>query len=189
VFFVHRSSVFQLVGRQGNKLLSSEQHQLIANVLQNKNNKHSSLKPNFHTGAQAKGTDYQISTPKLQIIFFETTPFDAYFIKQKKSFKRNNKLSNTLITKANTHALTGQHRVLHDWTKFKNSTGLRSASRQKDAELPVPSHSPVLRDEANVHGELPRCTCTAIEGHNVLSQECTDHNCLGNFTGTGTIRS
>ena len=40
-------------------------------------------------------------------------------------------------------------------------------SRQKDAELPVPSHSPVLRDEANVHGELPRCTCTAIEGPHV----------------------
>ena len=46
--------------------------------------------------------------------FFETTPFDAYFIKQKESFKRNNKLSNTMITKANTHAPTGQHRVLHD---------------------------------------------------------------------------
>ena len=48
------------------------------------------------------------------MFFFETTPFDAYFIKQKESFKRNNKLGNTLITKANTHAPTGQHRVLHD---------------------------------------------------------------------------
>ena len=46
--------------------------------------------------------------------FFETTPFDAYFIKQKESFKRNNKLGNTLIIKANTHAPTRQHRVLHD---------------------------------------------------------------------------
>ena len=46
-----------------------------------------------------------LSTPStLQFsIFFETTPFDAYFIKQKESFKRNNKLGNTLITKANTH--------------------------------------------------------------------------------------
>jgi hypothetical protein len=37
------------------------------------------------------------------IIFFETMPFNAFFIKQKESFKRNNKLGNTLITKANTH--------------------------------------------------------------------------------------
>ena len=48
------------------------------------------------------------------VIFFETTPFDTYSIKQKESFKRNNKLGNTLITKANTHAPTGQQRGLYD---------------------------------------------------------------------------